>query len=604
MEGFLWSAFIFFAAAVLAVPISKKLGFGSVLGYLIAGFLIGPSGLRLITNVEDILHFSEFGVVLLLFLIGIELELRKLWQMRYSIFGLGGLQVVACLAVFALLASFLFSWPVALLVGMSFSLSSTAMVLQLLNERKSLHSPGGRSAFAVLLFQDIAVIPMLALLPLLAPSTGVTDPLLKLLHFGKIVGILVLVFVIGRLFLRHIFRMIANVRMRELFTALALLLVVGMALLMESFELSMGLGAFLAGLLLADSEYRHAIEADIEPFKGLLLGLFFISIGMSVRSSDILQNPALIASAVVVIILLKTALHYLVGWIFRVPRTQLPFFSLALAQVGEFAFVLFGTALSLGILTEEERGPLVAVSALSFVGVSLAVKAYDYFLASRLEKGSPREADEVVSSGAPVIIAGFGRVGQIVGRYLFANGIKATVLDFEADQVELLRKFGFKIFYGDATRLDLIEAAGAENAKILVVAIDDVEASLALVDLAQKHFPHLTLICRARNVNHVFELKARGVHLLEREAFDGSLRLGRLVLEQLGMPRYQAHSLAQKFRDFDHSMVDRMARDRDSDGARISQAQQARVDIERMFAEEDKRIRQGDEGWDGYQEAP
>lgn len=315
MHGFLWSAFIFFAAAVVAVPLTKKLGFGSVLGYLLAGFLIGPSGFRLITNVEDILHFSEFGVVLLLFLIGLELELKKLWQMRVSIFGLGGLQVLAGMAVFSLGARlFGFSWNASLLVGMAFSLSSTAMALQVLNERKTLGTEGGRAAFSILLFQDIAVIPMLAVLPLLAGGKGEENTFASaLLSFGKVVGVLLLVFVLGRLFLSRIFRVVANVRLRELFTSLALLLVVGMGLLMDSLEISMGLGAFLAGLLLADSEYKHAIEADIEPFKGLLLGLFFISVGMTVKSADIMQNPGLIALAVVGTVLAKIVIHFLLG---------------------------------------------------------------------------------------------------------------------------------------------------------------------------------------------------------------------------------------------------------------------------------------------------
>jgi glutathione-regulated potassium-efflux system ancillary protein KefC len=390
------------------------------------------------------------------------------------------------------------------------------------------------------------------------------------------------------------------VRLRELFTSLALLLVVGMSLLMQSLEISMGLGAFLAGLLLADSEYKHSIEADIEPFKGLLLGLFFISVGMSVQSSDILAQPGIVLLAVLGTLLLKVAIHLVLAHVFRLPAAQAPFFSLSIAQVGEFAFVLFGAAVSLGILGEGERGQLVAVSALSFAASSVAVKVYDLTLARYFEGAAAAEPDEIESDGAPVIIAGFGRVGQIVGRFLFANGIKATVLDFEANQVESLRRFGFKVFYGDATRDDLLEAAGAKDAKLLVVAIDEVEASLALVDVAQKHFPHLRLICRARNVAHVFELRARGVELLERETFDGALRLGRKVLEHFGTAPYQAFSLAQKFRAFDHALMDSLVEERANEKSRISLAQQARLDIERLFAEEDERIRRGDEGWGGY----
>lgn len=604
MHGFLWSAFIFFATAVIAVPLTKKLGFGSVLGYLIGGYLIGPSGLRLITNVEDILHFSEFGVVLLLFLIGLELELKKLWQMRVSIFGLGGCQVLLGMLVFAGAARLLgFSWPGSLIVGMAFSLSSTAMALQTLNERKILGTEGGRSAFSVLLFQDIAVIPMLAVLPFLAGGQAEESTLLgSLLSFGKVAGLLALVFLMGRLFLSRVFRVVANAHMRELFTSLALLLVVGMGLLMESLEISMGLGAFIAGLLLADSEYKHAIEADIEPFKGLLLGLFFISVGMTVKSADILRDPWLVTAVILGTLLLKIAMHLLVGKIFRVPGNQLPFFALTISQVGEFAFVLLGAAFSLKILSEEEKGFLVAVSALSFVAISLAMKAYDTWLASIFEGGQQLDADKVESDGAPVIIAGFGRVGQIVGRFLFANGIKATVLDFEATQVETLRRFGFKVFYGDATRVDLLEAAGARNAKVLVVAIDNVESSISLVDMAKKNFPHLKLICRARNVAHVFELRARGVEVLERETFDGSLRLGRKVLESFGVPAHQAFTLAQKFREFDHTLTESLVSEKETERTRISKAQQARADIERLFSEEENRIRIGDEGWSSYSE--
>jgi glutathione-regulated potassium-efflux system ancillary protein KefC len=592
MHGVLWIALVFLAAAVLVVPVSQRLGFGTVLGYLAAGVVIGPSGFAFVTNVHDIMHFSEFGVALLLFLIGLELDPRRLWEKRFTIFGLGSAQVLGTLAVFAGVAYAAgLSARLALLAGMAFSLSSTAMVLQILGERKAMNSDAGRKAFAVLLFQDLAVIPMLALLPLLGGGASSRPA-----SAGLVLAVIAATLVLGRLFLRRALRLIAGLHVRELFTALSLLLVVGMAFVMQSIGASMALGAFLAGLLLADSEYKHALETDIEPFKGLLLGLFFISVGMSVQLREVMAAPGVVFGVVILLLVLKTAIHAGLGRIFGLAAGQVPFFSLVLAQVGEFAFVLFDAALGLGVVNEHERQVLVAISAVSIFATPLVLKAYDLLLAPRLE-GTRREQDTVEHDGAPVIIAGFGRVGQIVGRYLFANGIRATVLDFEAGLVDSLRRFGFKVFYGDATRLDLLTTAGAGHAKVLVVAIDDVEANLRLVDLAQRHFPGLKIVCRARNVDHVFELRSRGVEILERETFDGALRLGRHVLETLGSDRHQAYLLAQKFRAFDQHLTDELAKERESIKVRISKAKQARQDIERLFAEEEERLRFGDEGW-------
>jgi glutathione-regulated potassium-efflux system ancillary protein KefC len=602
MHGFLWSAVLFLLAAVIAVPISKKLGFGSVLGYLVAGIVIGPAGFQLVTKVEDILHFSEFGVVLLLFLIGLELEPKKLWQLRVPIFGMGGAQVIACFLAFTGIGLLLdYSLPISILLGMGFSLSSTAMVLQILNEKRTLNTESGKGAFSILLFQDIAVIPMIALLPLMGAAAGAGTGG-GFLEFAKIVGILSLVLVIGRLVLSRIFSIIAGIHLREVFTALTLLLVTGMALLMQHLELSMGLGAFMAGLLLADSEYRHALETDIEPFKGLLLGLFFISVGMSVPLTVVAENPLLIIGAVGTILVVKFVLHLGIALAFRLPWKQIPFFSLILAQVGEFAFVLFDAAKAIPIINEQERGLLVAISAVSILLTPVAVKLFELFLADRFEGCSVDELEQKVESEeAPVIIAGFGRVGQIVGRFLFANGIRCTVLDYEPDQIELLKKFGFKVFYGDATRLDLLSAAGAKTAKILVVAIDDVESNLKVVDLAREHFPHLKIVCRARNVAHVFELTSRGVDVWERETFDSSLRLGRRVLENLDYHRHHAFGLAQRFWKFDHEMLLNLARERSNEKLRISIAKQARSDIERLFQEEQSRKSQAADGWSEYQ---
>ncbi len=600
MHGFLWSAVLFLMAAVVAVPITKKLGFGSVLGYLLAGIIIGPAGFQFVTNVEDILHFSEFGVVLLLFLIGLELEPKKLWQLRMPIFGMGGAQVASCFLAFSLGSWMLgLSVPISILVGMGFSLSSTALVLQIFNEKGKLNSESGKGAFSILLFQDIAVIPMIAILPLLGAANSQEGS--GWVSFFKILGILLAVLVVGRLLLSRIFSFIAGLHLREVFTALALLLVTGMALLMQSLELSMGLGAFMAGLLLADSEYRHALETDIEPFKGLLLGLFFISVGMSVPLSLVQENPLLVLGAVLGLFVIKCALHLGIGFFFGLPRKQIPFFAIVLSQVGEFAFVLFDAAKAIPIIDEKERGLLVAISAVSILLTPLLVKLYELGLAKALEGGGQSLEQKVESDDSPVIIAGFGRVGQIVGRFLFANGIRCTVLDYEPTQIEMLKKFGFKVFYGDATRLDLLEAAGAKKAKILVVAIDDVESNLRVVDLAREHFPHLKIICRARNVAHVFELVGRGVSDWERETFDSSLRLGRRVLESLDYHRHHAFGLAQKFWHFDHQLMEKLASERTNEKHRISLAKQAREDIERLFTEEQDRKKQANDGWSEYE---
>lgn len=601
-HGFLLNALIFLAAAVIFVPFSKRFGFGSVLGYLLAGIAIGPAGFRLITNVSDIMHFSEFGVVLLLFLIGLELEPRKLWQMRVPIFGMGTLQVVSCLIGFALCSLLLgFSWQVSLLVGMGFSLSSTALVLQILNERKLMGSVSGRSAFSILLFQDVAVIPMIAILPLLGVEVakGSDGSLLSAL---STVGILVAVLVLGRFLLRPLLHWIAGVQLREIFTALALLLVISMAALMQHLEISMGLGAFMAGILLADSEYRHALETDIEPFKGLLLGLFFISVGMSVDLQVIATMPLQLLGGVLLILVLKFAIHYAIGLSFQLPRNQLWFFALVLAQVGEFAFVLFDAGERAKIISQDQESFLVALTAISILMSPIFVKLYDWLLLPLIESCPKPSEDQIqVEEDTPVIIAGFGRVGQIVGRFLFANGIKATVLDYEPDQVETLRQFGFKIFYGDATRHDLLEAAGAMRAKILVNAIDDVDTNLALVDTVKEHFPHLKIVCRARNVNHVLELRARGVEILERETFDSALRLGRSVLEELGLKRYQAFTMAQKFRALDIKLLDVLMENREDMKIRISLAKQAREDIEKLFAAEAEQNRKQADGWSEYE---
>jgi glutathione-regulated potassium-efflux system ancillary protein KefC len=598
-HGFLSIAVILLLAAVVFVPISKKLGLGPVLGYLLAGVMVGPWALKIVTNVEDIMRFSEFGVVLFLFLIGLELEPKKLWALRLPIFGMGGAQILMATLALGLFAKMLgFTWSVAWLCGMGFSLSSTAIGLQALQERGMMNTTSGKTAFSILLFQDMAVIPMMAILPLLVSQAPAHGEGSAWLVFLKVIGILLLVIFLGRVLLRPVLKIIANTHLREIFTAFALLLVLGMALLMSSFQISMGLGAFMAGVLLADSEYRHALETDIEPFKGLLLGLFFISVGMSIDFQSIVDQPALVALMLVGILIVKIIIHWLLATLFSLPRGQRMFFAVIISQVGEFSFVLFGLAHYTGVLSQQETGVLTAIVALSMLSTPFLAWIYEKFLNRYFQKSPLIPEDKIENEHHPVIIAGFGRFGQIVGRLLYANGISATVLDHEPDQIELLRRFGFKIYYGDATRLDLLESAGIETARILVVAIDDVDDNLRLVDLAQLHFPHLKIVARARNVQHYFSLLDRKVDIIERELFESSLKVGVEVLRLMGWPAYQAVTAANKFRVHNLDMVLELHPERSNEKEMISKAKQARADLEKMF-EEERIMRETTEGgWD------
>lgn len=606
-HGFLHSAVIFLTCAVIAVPIFKRLGLGSVLGYLVGGIVIGPFGLALISNVEDILHFSEFGVVLFLFLIGLELEPKRLWSLRLPIFGLGSLQVVLNAAVMGGVAYALgWAWPAALIAGLGLALSSTAIALQMIKDRNQLLTHAGNSGFSILLFQDIAVIPILALLPLLGETAETArvgaEGAAGFMKFAKTAAVLIAVIAVGRYTTRPLFRFIASARLREVFTATALLLVVSMAALMANLELSMGLGAFMAGVLLADSEYRHALETDIEPFKGLLLGLFFISVGMSIDLPAVGRQPGLVAGIVGGVVAIKFVVHYGLARLFSIPRPAAPFFALVLAQVGEFAFVLFAAAKAAGVLSEQAAAPLIAASALSMLASPLLLFAFERWLEPWMkslgDQGTEPVADAIENQHPAVIIAGFGRFGQIVGRLLYANGVKATVLDHEPDQIELLRRFGFKVYFGDATREDLLEAAGIRDAKILVVAIDDGDEALRLIDLAQKQFPHLKIYARARNVQHAYKLMDREIAGWERETFESSLRLGTEVLKGLGWPAHPAWRAANRFRDHNLTMLSELRGLRDNQADLVARAKQARTDLEKMFEREKSRLDGLQSGWD------
>ncbi len=605
-HGVLYYIVVFLAAALVCVPISKRLGFGSVLGYLIAGVIMGPFCFSVIEQVEDLMHMSEFGVVFLMFLIGLELEPKKLWQMRVSIFGLGGLQVLCVGVLIFLLAHYVYAQDlsVSVLVGMCMALSSTAMALQILTERRLLNTHSGKSAFSILLFQDIAVIPMIAILPLLAISEGVKvdgDSTSTWFHFAKVAGTLIATIVGGRFLLRPVLRRIASLHLREIFTAFALFLVVGMSFIMEQLDISMALGAFMAGVLLADSEYRHALESDIEPFKGLLMGLFFMTVGMSVNFNQVFQRPVLFIGLVASIFIVKMVVHIVLGRMFGIPRHHVPFFAVVLSQVGEFDFVLVGAAAGLKIIDVQANQILLAVVALSMLLTPVAILIYDKVYVRFFDCVHTEETEVAEDGDIPVIIAGFGRFGQIVGRLLYANRVRAVVMDYEPTQIELLRKFGFKVRYGDATRLDLLEAAGAARAQVLVVAIDDVEASLKLVDIAKENFPHLKIYARARNVAHTYSLMDRNVDGIERELLDSSLRLGSSVLRGLGWPAYQSVVAANIFREHNISMTKDLYTRRDNPDEMISKSKQARDDLERMFEKENEYLNQA-ESWDSEQQ--
>lgn len=551
-------ALIYLASAALIVPIAVRLGLGSVLGYLVAGCIIGPWGLRLVTDAEVILHFAEIGVVLMLFVIGLELDPRRLWTLRASVFGGGMLQMCLCGLALGGLCFFLgLRWPVALLIGLTLALSSTAIAMAAMNERNLTVSSLGRSAFAVLLFQDIAAIPLVAMIPLLASSGAATTAGAFAISALKVAGALALVVVLGRYVTRPLLRFVARSGLREVFSAVALFLVFSFGLLLEQAGLSMAMGAFLAGVLLASSEYRHALESDIEPFKGLLLGLFFIGVGMSIDFGTLVDNPRRVVVLLVGFLAIKFIILWLIGRPLRVPRRQWRWFAALLGQGSEFAFVIFGTAQTAQVLDSPWAKSLTLAVALSMSATPLLLA-----LLTRLEKSASeqtREADVIDEEQPRVIVAGFGRFGQIAGRMLLSSGVKMVILDHDPNRIETLRKFGMKVFYGDATRLDLLESAGAANAEILINAIDDPETNMKLTGLAREHFPDLKVVARARDVDHFIELNQAGVSYAERETFEGALLVGRRVLEQLGIGGYEARERADHFRRFNGQLVTELA---------------------------------------------
>ncbi|MFN8696961.1 MAG: glutathione-regulated potassium-efflux system protein KefC [Burkholderiales bacterium] len=547
---------IFLVAAVVFVPLAQRLKLGAVLGYLIAGVVIGPFVLGLVSNVDSIRQISDLGVVLMLFVIGLELEPKRLAEMRKTVFSAGSFQVAfSGAALGGGLLLFGLDVKAALIGGFALALSSTAIAVAMMTERNLLPTPSGQMAFGISLFQDLAAIPLLTVIPLIgvaavAASSGGAHAAHATgwLAVAEAVGAIVSVVLLGLYAMRPLLRLIAATGLREVFTAFALLIVLGIAQLMSFVGLSAGLGAFIAGVLLASSEYRHALETDIEPFKGLLLGLFFVSVGMAGDFGLLQTHPATIAALLLGFMVLKLTTLWVVARLFGVNVRERWLFSILITQGSEFAFVLFLVARDASVLTQEWAALLTMTVALSMAVTPLLLVAYEWWAARRECAADQRPADAIDEKEARVIIAGFGRFGQIIGRLLFANGINAVVLDHDPDQIELLRRFGYKVFYGDATRLDLLHAAGADRATLLINAIDDVEDSLMLTDLVNENFPHLKMIARARNVRHYVELRKRGVRLVERELFESSVRAGRHALEAMGFDRFRARELADTFR--------------------------------------------------------
>ncbi|MFM2583818.1 glutathione-regulated potassium-efflux system protein KefB [Vibrio campbellii] len=591
---FLQSSVVFLSAAVIAVPIAQRLGLGSVLGYLIAGVLIGPWGLGLISDVDAILHFAELGVVLLLFLIGLELNPKKLWQMRGPILGLGGAQVIVTTAVIGSIVSlFGLSMQVSLVIGMGLALSSTAIALKVIEEQGQAGTETGQSGFAVLLFQDIAVIPMLAMLPLLAGGQSGGDWLDAIWVLGSVAALLVG----GHFLLRPLFRFVVMSGVRELFTVAALLVVLGISVAMQKLGLSMALGTFLAGVLLAESEYRHELEIAIEPFKGLLLGLFFIAVGMAVNLGLLALQPFAIISAVIALVVVKGLVLYVLARTARVRAKSRSRMAAILSQGGEFAFVIFTAASQEGILTKDQVAFLLVVVSLSMVTTPLLLMGQKKWFAHTLNQEEESVTTNVVDRRPRVIIAGFGRFGQIVGRLMYANKIKVTVLESDASQIHLLRKYGYKVFYGDATQIDLLRAAGADKAEALVICTDSPDEVMAIVDICRAHFPKLKILARARSRVEAYQLMNHGVQNYSRETFLGALDLGRQVLVELGMHPYQAKRAEAHFRKLDNAMLKDLLPQHNEDKELAQRSKEARKELEEIFGREMESDQQSPNHW-------
>ena len=589
----LLNVFIFLAAASVMVPIASRFKLGSVIGYLIVGILIGPFGLKLIGNAEQIMHFAEFGVVMMLFLIGLELEPAKLWKLRKLIVGLGGLQVILTTAALTGIGILMgYDWRASFAVSMALALSSTALVLQMLQEKNLLKTTEGETSFAVLLFQDIAVIPILIIMPLLdvhgTVAVNMQEPSLitqlpKWGHALLITGVIGAVILTGHYLSRHLFLIIAKTHIREVFTAFSLALVVGITLLMEYIGVSPALGAFIAGVVLANSQYKHTVEADIQPFKGLLLGLFFISVGMGMNFTLFSQQMTPIITVVLGLIIVKILVLFILGRAFKLSNLQTIGFAISLAQGGEFAFVLFQYASESKVITQDTRGFFTLVVALSMLATPFLMLLYHRFIVPKFMSLIPQREYDPISEKNGIILAGYGRFGQIIGRLLNGEHIKVTVLEKNPEQVELLRKFGYKGYFGDASRLDLLKSAGAEYAKLLIVAVGNADTNLEIVKLAKQEFPHLKIFVRARNRRHAYELHKLGVDYFRRELFDSSLMMTKEVLKFLDYKAEDIEKKAQAFQKHDEATLYKSFDFFEEEVDLINFARQARGELERIL---------------------
>ncbi|MFP9118973.1 monovalent cation:proton antiporter-2 (CPA2) family protein [Flavobacterium sp. RNTU_13] len=573
-DGFFFQAIIYLLAAVICVPVAKKLGLSSILGYLFAGIIIGPYVLGLIGQEgQDIMHFAEFGVVMMLFLIGLELEPYKFWRMRKFILGMGSLQLVLTAGVLFTVCSVVMPWPweTTFIIAVALTLSSTAIVMQTLKEKGLAKTSMGRSSFAILLFQDIAVIPILAIIPLLADGhvSGNTIHQSLISNYPNwlqtiiVFGTIGFVYISGRYIIIPLLHIVAKTRLQEMFTASALLLVMGVSFIMQLVGLSPALGAFIAGMVLANSEFRHELEGDIAPFKGLLLGLFFIGVGASINFNIMMADPVFIIIFTTIFNSIKFLILLVVGKIYKKSSDQNLLFGFALSQAGEFGFVIFGFALQLNLMPVDLSNQMMAVIAISMVGTPFLLLINEKWIDPYFGvKEHNKNKYDHIEENNEVVIAGFGNFGSTIGRLLKANGIPATILDMDSDRVDSLRKMGFKVYYGDASRLELLQAAGCENAKLFIAAIDNPQVNLYVSELVKKHFPHLKILARARNRNDAFDLINMGINDFYRENLYSAVNLGIDALVEMGHRRYTATRQGQRFIKYDEAATRRLATDR------------------------------------------
>lgn len=586
MSVFLQQLAIFLGCSLLVVPVLKRLGLASVLGYLVTGMLVGPDLLGLAHHAGRVMHVAEYGVIMLLFIIGLELQPARLWVLRKKVFGLGSLQLLLTgptLAGLGLLAGL--DMTLCLVAGFGLAMSSTAFVLQLLAEKKQLTSRHGREAFAILLFQDMAVIPLLAVIPILAGTGPHPHNWLRLGEIALVFGGIILS---SRYLVRPVFRLVAGSGVDELFTGLALFIVLGMAMVMQYLNVSMALGSFLAGVLLADSEYRHQLQANIQPFKGLLLGLFFISVGMSADLDLLASHPLQLVGLAIGLMLLKFAVLFALGLRSAGSRASAVQLAASLAQGGEFAFVLFGSAASANLMTDDTLSLLTLVVTLSMAFTPLLMNAVDRWLLPRLDKAEQPAFDTIEDHAHPVIIAGFGRFGQIVARVLRMHRIGFTALEADARHVDFVRRFGNDVYYGNPAHLDLLHAAGLDKAKIFVLAMDDVTDSLRTAEAVHKHYPHVQIYARARDRNHAYQLMDIGVHVVNRETWLSSLDLAEKVLVGLGQTPEQAAGAIRTFRDYDEKLLQRQHAIYQDETKLMETSLEAMQELENLF-ESDRR---------------